>query len=234
MSWCRWALLIVVALLAAYVLRSWYEREIALVIGGTYEEMRQQSSARFTSPYPGGGIWPAVPHSDVQLRFTGPQFGFITPKSAELLVVFKDDIVQSLTIHPHIEPLLLDDALKVVLELQDQWRRGGWIDRNHKKYPPFADTPQWRARLRDANKGGTTYWYAGDKYQATLTVHRFEDRKHPEEERYKITLEVAKPWTPYPLPMTRPHWRYLIDSTEFVTVNWQVSPQLTQSKNKSV
>ncbi|MDY7562335.1 hypothetical protein QN382_13305 [Pseudomonas sp. 10B1] len=158
--------------------------------------MLKASSARFSSPFPGGRIWPGMPKSNVQLRFTDPQYGFITPKSADVFVVFDDNVIENIQMSPQLEPLLLDDALKVVLDLQDQWRRGGWINRNHKKYPPFADTPQWRAQLRD--KGGTTDWYAGDKYQAMLTVHRFEDRKRPEEERYKITLEVAKPWTPYP------------------------------------
>ena len=27
---------------------------------------------------------------------------------------------------PQIEPLLLDDTLKVVLDLQEQWRNAGW------------------------------------------------------------------------------------------------------------
>ncbi|WP_297845234.1 hypothetical protein [Pseudomonas sp.] len=160
--------------------------------------MRKLSSARLTSPYPGGGAWPAVPESDVQLRFTDLQYGFITPKtkSTNLLVGFKGNIIDGLTISPQLEPLLLDDALKVVLDLQDQWRRGGWMDKKQKNFPPFADTPQWRAQLRDVNKGGTTYWYAGDKYQATLTMNRFKDRKRPEEERYKIILSLSTPWTP--------------------------------------
>ncbi|MEB0042157.1 hypothetical protein [Pseudomonas sp. MH10] len=193
-----WALLIVVALLAAYMLRSWYEREIALEIGGTYDEMVKGSSARFSSRFPGEGTWPGRPKSDAQLRFIDPQYGFVTPKSSDFYVIFKGDVIESLTIYPHIEPLLLDDALKVVLELQDQWRRGGWMDKKQKRFPPFADTPQWRAKLRDGPNGGTTYWYAGDKYQALLSVNRFKDRKHPEEERYRIFLNVGKPWTPYP------------------------------------
>jgi hypothetical protein len=182
---------------AAFAARSWYEREIALVVGGTYEEMIKHSSARFSSPYPGGGLWPGEPKSNVQLRFTDPQYGFITPKSGDVFVVFKGNVIQTIQVSPQMEPLLLDDALKVVLDLQDQWRRGGWINKLEKRFLSFADTPEWRARLRDAN-GGTTYWYAGDKYQATLTVHRFKDDTRPEEERYKIILSVAKPWTPYP------------------------------------
>ena len=192
-----WFCLALLAVWAAFVARSWYERDIALVIGGTYEEMLKLSSARFSSPYPGGGIWWGGPASDVQLRFIDPQYGFITPKSSNFYVGFKDNIIQDLQMSPQIEPLLLDDALKVVLDLQDQWRRGGWIDKKQKKFPPFADTPQWRAQLRDANKGGRAYWYAGDKYQAVLTVHRFRDDTRPEEERYKILLSVAEPWTPF-------------------------------------
>jgi hypothetical protein len=193
-----WFCLALLAVWAAFVARSWYEREIALEIGGTYEDMLKLSSARFSSPYLDGGTWWGGPESDVQLRFIDSQYGFITPKSANLLVIFKGNIIRNVRISPQIEPLLLDDALKVVLDLQEQWRRGGWMDKKQKKFPPFADTPQWRVQLRDENKGGTTYWYAGDKYQATLTMDRFEDSKRPEEERYKIILSVSKPWTPYP------------------------------------
>ncbi|MNV93546.1 hypothetical protein D3C71_1882520 [compost metagenome] len=95
---------------------------------------------------------------------------------------------------PQIEPLLLDDTLKVVLDLQDQWRKGGWTPIRIKDFPSFADTPQWRARLRDVNKGGTAYWRAGDKYQVMLAVNRFKDYKRPIEERYLITLQLATPW----------------------------------------
>jgi hypothetical protein len=193
-----WFCLALLAVWAAFVARSWYEREIALEIGGTYEEMLKRSSARFSSPYPGGGIWWGGPASDVQLRFIDPQYGFVTPTGTFFSVGFKDSIIGDVRISPQIEPLLLDEALKVVLDLQEQWRRGGWMDKKQKNFPPFADTPEWRAQLRDENKGSKTYWYAADKYQATLTMNRFKDRKRPEEERYKIILSVSKPWTPYP------------------------------------
>jgi hypothetical protein len=192
-----WACLILLLLWAADGVRSWYESEVALEIGGTYEAMRKNSSARFSSLYPGGGVRPALPESNVQLRFVDPHYGFVTPKSADLMVVINGNIIENLQMSPQLEPLLLDDALKVVLDLQDQWRRGGWVSQGQNEFPAFADTPEWRARLQDVNKGGTVYWQAGDKYQATLAMHRFKDRKHPEEERYKIFLEVAKPWTPF-------------------------------------
>jgi hypothetical protein len=181
----------------AIVLQAWYELEIAVEIGGTYEDMRTHSSARF-SPLIRGHTWFGVAKSNAQLRLIDPQYGFTTPLASVLAVSFDDNIITHTIMYPHTELLLLDDALTVVLDLQEQWRQGGWINKKQKTFPSFADTPQWRAQLRDVNKGGQTFWYAGDKYQATLEMDRFKDHKRPEEERYKIILSVGKPWTPYP------------------------------------
>lgn len=95
---------------------------------------------------------------------------------------------------PQIEPLPLDEALKIVLDLQDQWRTGGWKQIRVEQDPPFADTPQWRAQLRNVNKAGVVYWHAGDKYEAMLVLARFKDDRHPKEERYLITLTLSKQW----------------------------------------
>jgi hypothetical protein len=192
-----WVCLILLLLWTADVVRSWYESEIALTIGGTYEQMLKQSSARFSSPYPGGGIWWGGPESDARLKFIDPQYGFVTPRGTFFTAGFRDNIIDDVRLSPQLEPLLLDETLKVVLDLQDQWRRGGWVHQGQNEFPAFADTPEWRTRLRDANKGGTVYWQAGDKYQAMLIVHRFKYKKRPDEERYKIILSVAKPWTPF-------------------------------------
>lgn len=97
---------------------------------------------------------------------------------------------------PQIEPLLLDDALNVVLDLQKQWANSGWVVSNPSSDPPFEDTEQWRKQLRDINKGGRTFWQAADKYQVMLLLNRFQDDKRPDEERYLITLALAQPWVP--------------------------------------
>ncbi len=95
---------------------------------------------------------------------------------------------------PQIEPLLLDDTVKVMLDLQEQWRKGGWVPIRVRYDPPFVDTPEWRARLRDVYQGGTSYWQAGEKYQLMMVVNRFKDDRHPNEERYLIKLGLGKPW----------------------------------------
>ncbi len=167
--------------------------EIALVIGEPYEAMRQRSSATIDPTIPGRASF-NIPKSDARLRFVDPQYGFVTPSARFFTIMFDDELIDGVRMSPQIEPLLLDDTLKVVLDLQEQWRQGGWIPIRVEEDPPFADTPQWRARLRDVNQGGTSYWQAGNQYQAMLVVNRFRDDKRPTEERYLIKLSLATPW----------------------------------------
>jgi len=196
MGWCRClSMLAVAALLTAAAIQVLSdEPEIALLIGEPYEAMRQRSTASI-DPAIAGRSWFSIPKSDARLRFIDPQYGFVTPLARFLTVMFDDGQIHGVRMSPQIEPLLLDDTLKVVLDLQDQLRAAGWTPIRIEEDPPFADTPQWRAQLRDVNKGGTSYWHAGNQYQVMLVVGRFKDKKRPTEERYLITLALAKPWT---------------------------------------
>lgn len=200
-SWRRgagWLLLAVLALAAIHQLRQplWDEPEVAVEIGGTYEEMRNRSSASF-SPLIRGHLWLGVPMVDARMRFIDPQFGFVTPLARFFTVGFDDNVIDDIRMSPQIEPLLLDDALKVVLDLQNQWREKGWVARGLRSNPTIADTPEWRAWLRDSDRSGRSFWQAGDKYQAMLLLGQFGDSRNPTEERYLITLSVAKPWVPF-------------------------------------
>ncbi|MDE1167580.1 MAG: hypothetical protein PW845_19955 [Pseudomonas sp.] len=166
--------------------------EIALVIGEPYEAMRKRSSAAIGPAIP-GYAWFAVPKSDARLRFNDPQYGFLTPMARFFTVTFDDELIDGVRMSPQVEPLLLDDALNVVLDLQEQWRKAGWTP-TRKDFPPIADTPDWRTQLRNKRKNGKTYWHAGDQYQAMLIIGRFHDVKRPDEERYLISLQLATPW----------------------------------------
>lgn len=193
-SWRRCGVgLILASLVTVLAFETQSEDEISLVIGEPYEAMRKRSSAAIGPAIPGHS-WFNTPKSDARLRFTDPQYGFITPRARFFTVSFTDELVRSVRLSPQIEPLLLDDTLKVVLELQEQWHKAGWVPIRVEQDPPFADTPQWRARLRDVNKGGTSYWQAGNQYQVMLVVNRFKDIKRPTEERYLIKLALARPW----------------------------------------
>ncbi|MHC8315019.1 hypothetical protein [Pseudomonas sp. LB3P31] len=196
--WLGWHrslfILVMVAVISATAIQTLSdEPEIALVIGEPWEDMRQRSSATIDPAIPGRS-WFMTPKSDARLRFADPQHEFVTPLARFFVVTFTDELVRSVRMSPQVEPLLLDDTLKIVLDLQAQWRRSGWIPVGGDRSPSFADTPHWRSQLRDANKGGVAYWRAGDKYQIMLVVNRFKDKKRPTEERYLMTLEVAKSW----------------------------------------
>lgn len=95
-----------------------------------------------------------MPKSDARLRLIDPQYGFVTPLARFFTIGFKNERATNIRMSPQIEPLLLDDALKVVLDLQDQWRKQGWFVIDPESDPALADTPQWRTQLRDINKGG--------------------------------------------------------------------------------
>jgi hypothetical protein len=190
-GWRRSALVLAVAVLLtlAAIQTLSDEPEIALMIGEPYEAMRQRSSSSI-APAISGHSWFAVPRSDARLRFIDPKYGFVTPKARFLTVMYDDERIGGVRMSPQVEPLTLDETLKVILDLQDQWRKAGWVPILVKEFPSFADTPQWRAKLRDANKSGSAYWRAGDKYQLMLLAHRFTDKKRPTEERYLITLGI--------------------------------------------
>lgn len=193
--WQRTALLLFAAVLLIGVVRFFTnEPEIALILGEPWEDMRKRSSAAIDPAIP-GHVWGRLTKYDARLRFIDAEYGFITPRARFFTVSFNtDERVTSIRMSPQVEPLLLDDTLKVVLDLQDQWRKGGWVPIRARYDPPIEDTPEWRARLQDINKGGTSYWQAGSKYQVMIDTHRFKDDRHPDEERYLITLNLGKPW----------------------------------------
>lgn len=169
-------------------------REIALTLGEPWEDMRLRSSAVISPAIP-DEIWFAMPKSDAKLRFIDPNYGFETPLARFFTIGFIDGRVRNIRISPQVEPLLLDDALKVVLDLQDQWRRHGWFVSRPKSDPPMEDTPEGRNRVQGV-LGGRTYWQAEEKYQILLMLNRFQDDKHPNEERYLISMSLAEPWAP--------------------------------------
>jgi hypothetical protein len=176
-----------------YLYHAFYSRdpEIALVIGEPYETMRQRSSAAIDPDIP-DEIWYNEPKTNARLRFTDPKYGFVTPIAKFFIVSFNKGIINSVRMSPQIEPLLYDDAIKIVLDLQEQWHKAGWV--LTKGYQPLADTPELRAQLRSLRGFDATYWQVGDQYQIKLDIGRFKDDRHPNEERYLVTLAIAKPW----------------------------------------
>ncbi|PHM49832.1 hypothetical protein [Xenorhabdus sp. KK7.4] len=190
------ASLIVLSLIGIYLYHSFNSREpaeIALVIGEPYEAMRQRSSAKISSPYD-NSIGFRIPKTDARLRFTDTKYGFITPPARFFTVSYNKGIIENVRMSPQIEPLLYDDAIKIVLDLQDQWRETGWVLTRATESPALANTPELRAELRSLKGSESTIWQVGEQYQIMLIMARFKDDRHPDEERYLITLAIAEPW----------------------------------------
>lgn len=164
---------------------------ISLLMHEPWEDMRQRSTARINSAIPGAD-WFSIPHSDARFEFADPTYGFITPP-ARFFTISYDDMgkVHGVRMSPQIEPLLLDDTLDLLLDLQDQWRSKGWRLVWPDEDPAFEDNREWRNHLREGNLG-RTYWRAEDKYQVTVFVRKFRDEDGPGKERYLITLDFGK------------------------------------------
>ncbi|OTA18697.1 hypothetical protein Xbed_03050 [Xenorhabdus beddingii] len=149
-------LFVILGLASAYLYHSFYSREpaeIALVIGEPYEDMRQRSSAAIDPDIP-GEIWFNVPKTDARLRFTDPKYGFVTPLARFFVVKFNNGIIENVRMSPQIEPLLYEDAIKIALDLQDQWRKAGW--ELTKGYLPLVNTPELHESLRRMKGGAFT------------------------------------------------------------------------------
>lgn len=193
----RYAVLVILAgVLLLGITRFFFsDPEIALVLGEPWEQMRRRSSAPIDPAIPGHS-WGRLAKFDAHLRFIDPEYGFTTPKARFFTVSFdRNERVRGIRMSPQVEPLVLDDTLKVVLDLQEQWRKGGWVPIRVRYDPPIENTPEWRTRLRERHSNSVSYWHAGQKYQIRLGVRRFQDDRRRDEERFLITLSLGKPWT---------------------------------------
>ncbi|WP_323855960.1 hypothetical protein [Xenorhabdus koppenhoeferi] len=156
--------------------------------------MRQRSSATI-APLNSYKIGFSIPKTDARLRFTDPKYEFVTPPARFFVVRYVDGIISSIRMSPQVEPLLYDDAIKIILDLQDQWRKAGWVLTLPREAPALVNTSELRTQLLNMKGGaGTTYWQANAQYQIMLSMALFEDDRHPKEERYLITLAIAEPW----------------------------------------
>ncbi|MGU7784526.1 flagellar biosynthesis sigma factor [Burkholderia sp. PU8-34] len=166
--------------------------EVVLTIGEPYEQVRQQSRSTLPIATQDNSINLYVKRP-AALRFSDTQYGFVTP-AAKFLSIYADTHgkVWSVTLSPQVETLPLDATMAILLDLQNQLRRGGWHPILVARHPPIADTPETRARMR-SNLSPQAFWLAGDKYQVSIDVRRFIHENRPEDERYLITLQLTGP-----------------------------------------
>lgn len=188
------AVILLLGLLATGFFLASKDPEIALKLGEPWTDMQQRSTATIGATLP-GHFWYQVPKTDARLRFVDPEYGFITPLAGFFTVNFnREGRVEGVRMSPQTEPLLIDETLAIILDLQRQWQGGGWHVFDGEEHPPFADTPQLRAWMREPGNDSWVRWRAGDKYQVSLWASRTRDDRNPTEERYLITMQLAEPW----------------------------------------
>lgn len=165
---------------------------VVLVIGESYDQVRRQSRSTLPPAEPGAN-WFGVLTRPAKLQFADPRYGFTT-QSAKFFTVGYDShgVVESVTLSPQVEVLPLDEAMSILLELQQQFSVGGWRPFQSPGMRPIADTPATRAAIRNCN-APTTYWKAGDKYHVTLNIRCFRTEARPNSERFLITLALGEP-----------------------------------------
>ena len=184
---------IILALLCGIVLATqcapWQDREIALDLGEPWEEMRQRSTAKI-GPAVEGRFWFRMPSSDARLRLIDPEYGFVTPLARFFTINFDGSKVGSVRMSPQVEPLPLEETLKTVVNLQNQWRAGGWELYFPDEFPAIEDTVEWREHLKD--RRGRTFWRGGSRYMIRLYISRFYSNKY-DDPRYLITMQLSGP-----------------------------------------
>jgi len=183
--------------------------EVHLTIGEPYEQVRERSRSTLPPVEPGRD-WGGIVKRPAKLRFTDPQYGFTTPPAKFLSVAYDNHgNVDAIRMSPQVETLPLDEAMAILMDLQRQLRSGGWRPFHVEPNAPLVDTPEVRALIRTGDSP-TTYWAAGEKYQAILFIARFAHENRPKDERYLITLGFAAPW--------------LHDDTADIAGDWQDRP----------
>ena len=167
--------------------------EVKLIIGEPFAQMVKDSTPGVIDPAIPNETWYNQVRKPAQLHFNDLQYNFITPAAKFLTVGYDHGVIDSIRMSPQVDTLSLDEAMKVILNLQEQWRKGGWILSSPSDSPAYEDTPEMRKKLKQG-QSPTTYWSAGEKYQAMIFLQKFADSKGPNEERYLITMAISTPW----------------------------------------
>ena len=165
-------------------------KEIALIIGEPWKDMQARSTAQIADDIP-NEIWYRIPKELAYLRFADPQHEFVTPPAKFFTIGFNRGKIDSIRISPQVEPLPLQEALNIVLDLQNQWRKSAWELQDPIENPPYEDNTEWRTAIEQC-RAYSTYWQVKDLYSIAIAIGCFKDERHPDEKRYLITMAIGK------------------------------------------
>jgi hypothetical protein len=194
MRWLRYFACAVLGCAAVWALiaTATPDDEVTLTLGEPYELVRKQSHSTLPAASP-GMFWGGFVTHPAKLRFAEHGYSFVTPP-AKFLYVGTDGSgkVESVTLSPQIETLPLDQAMSVILDLQNQLQQHGWHLIRADEFPPVSNTP---AMIESIRRGDDpqSFWQVAGKYQVFLDIRRFVHESRPNDERYLITLQLSGP-----------------------------------------
>ncbi|SAK47021.1 hypothetical protein AWB75_01010 [Caballeronia catudaia] len=171
--------------------------EIAVKWGEPYEQIRKRYDSILPSPEPSLLPSPAV---IARFRFDDPLYGFTTPRAVFYQMGADPETggFDSVQLSPQVKPLPLNDVIAIVLDIQDQLRRGGWRPFQYSGMHPIEDTPELRRQLHEC-QFPTSVWNAADKYQVTIDISCRSISVQPGQTYYGVILELGRPfWTDRP------------------------------------
>lgn len=155
----RYRSIAVLAGLAAATI-SWHSRPpeptvLAFRLGQTFEQVVRDSSypalERSNRPAedPGdhqfGAIWVTEPA--VIICFTDPKHGFTLPPTKFAGLAFSENQAVSLATSPMLDPLPFNEAVAILENLQNQFKKGGWEPLEENGSAWFDLTPDGKKRL---------------------------------------------------------------------------------------
>lgn len=183
-------------------------KEIALIIDEPWTDMQARSTAEI-GPVFKDSNWYRQPRELSYLRFADPKYGFTTPPAKFFTVSFDEKAnIRSVRMSPQVEPLRLRQALDVILDLQTQWRKSGWLLTDPEE-PAYENTSEWIARIEEC-RSNATFWHVPDKYQIAVGIACYKDQRYPNEKRFMINFSMGKPWYEpwkydFPLDQSKPY-----------------------------
>jgi len=166
-------------------------KEIALTIGEPWVDMQQRSTATIGPVYE-GRHWYREPDELAYMRFADPKHGFVTPPAKFFTVNFDDEgRIDGIRMSPQLEPLPLQEALDIVLDLQNQWRSNGWELSDPEESPAYENNERWKQAIENC-RSSSTQWHAEPLYELAIGINCFKRDRFPKKSGYMITISMGK------------------------------------------
>lgn len=164
--------------------------EVVMSIGDSYEKIEQASSYKMTRAY-SEGFWSTVVKEPASLRFSDPEFGFVTPPAKFLTISAANNTAATIRMSPQVETLPLKEMIAVVVDLEQQLERGGWKICTPNEFPAYKNNPKIANQLAN-REHGSVFWRAGDKYMINYNTRRFSGDSIKGNDRYLTTISLGK------------------------------------------